>query len=42
MPSLMTSLTFRKTGSGFMPIPTPGGVPVEMISPGCKVTKYER
>ena len=30
---------FQKTGAGFMPIPTPGGVPVDTMSPGIKVTK---
>ncbi len=32
MPSVMTSPPLRKTG-GFMPRPTPGGVPVVMTSP---------
>ena len=32
MPSSTTSPAFKNTG-GFMPRPTPGGVPVEMMSP---------
>ena len=30
----------RNTGSGFMPRPTPGGVPVLMMSPACSVMKW--
>ena len=34
-----TSPAFRKSG-GFMPRPTPGGVPVVMMSPGCSVMNW--
>lgn len=37
MPSSTTSPTLSQTGSGLMPMPTPGGVPVAMISPGRSV-----
>ena len=40
MPSAMTSPGLRKTG-GFMPRPTPGGVPVVMTSPGSSTMKCE-
>src|SRR3954451_1033907 len=40
MPSVMTSPTLRKVG-GFMPRPTPGGVPVVMMSPGSSVMNCE-
>ncbi len=35
MPSRMTLPGLSQTGSGLMPMPTPGGVPVVMTSPGC-------
>jgi p-hydroxybenzoate 3-monooxygenase len=38
--SFITSPTFRNTGSGFTPWPTPGGVPVAMTSPACSVMKW--
>ena len=41
MPSSTTSPSLRKTG-GFMPRPTPGGVPVEMMSPGWRLMNWER
>src|SRR5690606_5634799 len=41
IPNSMTSPAFRYTG-GFMPMPTPGGVPVEMMSPGCSVMNWLR
>ena len=34
IPRVMTSPSARKTG-GLRPLPTPGGVPVVMMSPGC-------
>jgi hypothetical protein len=37
IPSVMTSPGLRKMGFGFFPRPTPGGVPVVMMSPGSKV-----
>ena len=37
MPSVMTSPALRYCGVGFMPMPTPGGVPVVMTSPGSSV-----
>ena len=37
----MTSPTFRYCG-GFMPMATPGGVPVEMTSPGISVMNCDR
>jgi hypothetical protein len=40
MPSRITSPTFRKTGFGLTPTPTPGGVPVAMTSPACRVMKW--
>ena len=39
MPSRISSPAFRNTGVGFMPMPTPGGVPVVMRSPGQSVMK---
>ena len=42
MPSSMTSPTLRKMGSGLMPMPTPGGVPVVMTSPGCRLMNWLR
>ena len=39
MPSVITSPFFRYSG-GFMPRPTPGGVPVVMMSPGISVMKW--
>jgi DNA-binding transcriptional LysR family regulator len=41
MPSVMTSPTSRNFG-GFMPRPTPGGVPVVMMSPGISVIMPDR
>jgi hypothetical protein len=42
MPSVITSPRFKYTGAGlpsfFTPMPTPGGVPVQITSPGFKVT----
>ena len=40
MPSVTTSPTLRYCG-GFMPVPTPGGVPVVMTSPGNSVMNCE-
>ena len=40
MPSVTTSPILRNCG-GFMPAPTPGGVPVVMMSPGSSVRKVE-
>ena len=40
MPSVTTSPTLRNFG-GFMPLPTPGGVPVVMMSPGSSVRNCE-
>src|SRR5205807_2884629 len=40
MPSVTTSPTLRKVG-GFMPRPTPGGVPVVTMSPGSSVMNCE-
>ena len=40
MPSVTTSPTLRNFG-GFMPVPTPGGVPVVMMSPGSSVMNCE-
>ena len=40
MPSVTTSPTLRYCG-GFMPVPTTGGVPVVMISPGISVMNCE-
>ena len=34
MPRRISSPGNRNTGAGFMPMPTPGGVPVVMQSPG--------
>ena len=39
-PSRIMSPGCRNTGSGFMPAPTPGGVPVAMTSPACSVMKW--
>src|SRR5690606_10707102 len=39
--TVTTSPSFRKRG-GFMPIPTPGGVPVRMTSPGSSVKCCDR
>ncbi len=33
---------FRNTGDGLIPIPTPGGVPVVITSPGCSVMQVDR
>ena len=33
---------FRNTGDGLMPMPTPGGVPVVITSPGCSVMQLDR
>ncbi len=38
--SFMVSPTFRNTGSGLTPKPTPGGVPVAITSPACSVMKW--
>ena len=38
-PSRMVCPTLRKIGFGFLPNPTPGGVPVAMMSPACRVMK---
>ena len=40
MPSVITSPAFSQIGFGFLPMPTPGGVPVAMMSPGCSVMKW--
>jgi hypothetical protein len=40
MPRVTTSPTLRYCG-GFMPVPTPGGVPVVMMSPGSSVMNCE-
>ena len=42
MARCISSPAFRNTGSGLTPSPTPGGVPVEITSPGCRVKKCER
>ena len=42
MPSVITSPGFRKMGLGFLPNPTPGGVPVVMMSPGSSVISIEQ
>ena len=39
--SLISSPDYKYVG-GFMPIPTPDGVPVVIISPGCKDIKLLR
>jgi hypothetical protein len=39
MPSVTTSPALRNCG-GFMPMPTPGGVPVVMMSPGIRVMNW--
>ena len=39
IPSRIVWPARRNTG-GFMPAPTPGGVPVLMMSPACKVMKW--
>src|SRR6202030_3036964 len=41
MPSVTTSPAFRNVG-GFMPRPTPGGVPVMMTSPGSRMKYCEQ
>ena len=41
MPITMRSPGLRKR-CGFMPMPTPGGVPVVMMSPGIRVKNCER
>ena len=41
MPSAITSPGFRYQGAGFCPRPTPGGVPVVMMSPGSNVMTFE-
>lgn len=41
IPSSTTSPAARYCG-GLKPWPTPGGVPVEMMSPGCRVMKSDR
>ena len=41
IPSSTTSPAFRYCG-GFIPSPTPGGVPVETTSPGCRVKNCDR
>ena len=41
MPSVTTSPAFRYWGFGFMPMPTPGGVPVVMTSPGSSVMYFD-
>ena len=40
MPRVTTSPALRKRG-GFMPMPTPGGVPVVITSPGSRIMKCE-
>src|SRR6185437_9716000 len=40
IPSRMVSPAARNTTSGFWPMPTPGGVPVVMMSPGSSVMKW--
>ena len=42
IPRRIWSPGFRNWGVGFMPMPTPGGVPVVIKSPGCKVMKRLR
>ena len=42
MPSFITSPGFRKTGLGLTPMPTPGGVPVVIRSPGFSVMNLLR
>src|SRR5271165_1362205 len=39
IPSFIVCPTFRKIGFGFFPSPTPGGVPVAMMSPAFSVMK---
>ena len=41
MPSRMVWPGRRYTG-GFWPMPTPGGVPVEITSPGCRLMNWDR
>jgi len=43
-PSIPNSTTSpaRKNCGGFFPMPTPGGVPVEITSPGCSVMNWLR
>ena len=40
MPSFITCPAFRNTGAGFLPSPTPGGVPVKITSPGFSVMHW--
>jgi hypothetical protein len=43
-PAIQTRISWpgrRNTGSGFLPMPTPGGVPVEMMSPGISIMKRD-
>ena len=40
MPRVMRSPGSRKTGLGFIPMPTPGGVPVVMMSPDINVMNW--
>src|SRR6476660_6110852 len=42
MPRVTTSPALRNLGSGFMPRPTPGGVPVVMTSPGSSTKNCEQ
>lgn len=42
IPSRIVCPALRKIGCGFLPSPTPGGVPVEMMSPGWSVKNCER
>src|SRR5262252_9601970 len=42
IPSVTTSPALRNFGSGFMPSPTPGGVPVVMTSPGSSTKNCEQ
>ena len=41
MPSVTTSPSFRNCGLGLMPMPTPGGVPVAITSPGSSVMYFD-
>ena len=40
IPKRITSPRFKYSGAGFMPMPTPGGVPVVMTSPGISVMNW--
>ncbi len=42
MPRVITSPGLRNTGLGFLPRPTPGGVPVVITSPGSSVMSVEQ